>query len=117
MTYLYERVTAGTMADRAHRLDRYDQLGGYEGINALHEYLEQLAEDMGEPIELDIIALCCDWSHHDSLVEAAEEHDDDELAALMAIRESEDHSDIVDWFTDRTTVLKLDNGTYLIQAF
>ena len=34
----------------------------YEGMQALFDYLEQLGEDTGEEIELDVIALCCDYS-------------------------------------------------------
>lgn len=33
----------------------------YEALQALFNYLEQLEEDMGEEIELDVIALCCEY--------------------------------------------------------
>ena len=34
----------------------------YEGMQALFDYFEQLEEDTGEEIELDVISLCCDYS-------------------------------------------------------
>lgn len=34
----------------------------YEGLTVLFDYLEQYESDTGEPIELDVIALCCDYS-------------------------------------------------------
>lgn len=34
----------------------------YEGIEILFEYLEELSDSIGEPIELDVIALCCEYS-------------------------------------------------------
>lgn len=34
----------------------------YEGLSALFEYLEQWEEDCGEELELDVIAICCDFS-------------------------------------------------------
>jgi len=34
----------------------------YEGLTALFNYLEAYEEDTGEAIELDVIALCCDYS-------------------------------------------------------
>jgi hypothetical protein len=37
----------------------------YEGLGILFEYLEQYEEDTGEEIELDVIALCCDFSEED----------------------------------------------------
>jgi hypothetical protein len=33
----------------------------YEGLESLFDYLEQLEDDLGEKIELDVIALCCDY--------------------------------------------------------
>lgn len=32
------------------------------GLSALFDYLEQYEEDVGEDLELDVIALCCDFS-------------------------------------------------------
>ena len=34
----------------------------YEGLNVLFDYLEQYEEDTGEELELDVVALCCDFS-------------------------------------------------------
>ena len=39
---------------------RSDQFS-YEGLEVLFDYLDNLSEDTGEPIELDVIALCCDY--------------------------------------------------------
>ena len=125
MTYIYEQVTRYDMIERARSFDtgRYEQLGGYEGIDALHEYLTDLAEDIGEPIELDIIALCCDWAHYGSIIDAAWEYDHDSTVAQLLVdwnagnEPGECEREILDWFQDQTTVLQLDNGSYLIQAF
>lgn len=34
----------------------------YEGRKALYEYFEQYEQDTGEEIELDVIAICCEYS-------------------------------------------------------
>ena len=34
----------------------------YEGLTALYDYLTQFEEDTGEELEMDVIALCCDYS-------------------------------------------------------
>ena len=34
----------------------------YEGLTLLHDYLEQYEEDTGEELEIDVIALCCDFT-------------------------------------------------------
>jgi len=39
----------------------------YEGKRALFDYLEQLSEDTGEDIELDTVALCCEYTEYDNL--------------------------------------------------
>ena len=41
----------------AGRMDQFS----YEGLEVLFDYLENLSEDIGEPIELDVVALCCDY--------------------------------------------------------
>lgn len=41
--------------------DRKDQFS-YEGLKALFDYLEDYEEQTGEEIELDVIALCCEYS-------------------------------------------------------
>lgn len=45
-------------AFKAH--DRYDAYG-YEALRVIYDYLEQYEEDTGEEIELDVIAICCDY--------------------------------------------------------
>ena len=39
---------------------RSDQFS-YEGFEVLFDYLDELIEDTGEPIELDVVALCCEY--------------------------------------------------------
>ena len=46
----------------------------YEGLELLFDYLEQYEEDCNSPIELDVIALCCEYSEmtKDELLESYE---------------------------------------------
>ena len=41
----------------------------YEGQRALFEYLEGYEEDTGEEIELDVIALCCEYAEYENIEE------------------------------------------------
>mgnify|MGYP003127792887 CR=1 FL=1 len=41
----------------------------YEGKIALYEYLTQLEEDTGFEMELDAIAICCDFTEYNSFKE------------------------------------------------
>ncbi len=61
MTYIYQTVNESAFHDAFRDMGRKDQFS-YEGRKALFEYLESLAEDCATPMELDVIALCCDYS-------------------------------------------------------
>ena len=41
----------------------------YDGLTALYDYFEDLADDIGEMIEFDPIAICYEYSEYDSLKE------------------------------------------------
>ena len=47
--------------DAFHRMNRGDNFS-HEGLSILFDYLEQYEQDSGEEMELDVIALCCDYS-------------------------------------------------------
>lgn len=49
---------------------------GYNGLRVLFDWLEQWEEDTGSEIELDVVALCCDYSR-DSWESIAESYNID----------------------------------------
>lgn len=63
-------------SDAFHKMGRGDQFS-YEGLIALFDYLEMLEDDIGEPIELDVIALCCEYSEYDNLKEFQNDYGDE----------------------------------------
>jgi len=74
----------------------------YEGKRALFDYLESFEEDTGEEIELDVIALCCEYSEYENLAELQENYTD-----IENVEELEGH----------TTVIKIDDERFIIQDF
>ena len=58
------------MASPAGRLDNF----GYKGWRTLAEYLENLSDDLGYDIEVDIIGICCDYSMAESTAEYVMEY-------------------------------------------
>lgn len=94
-------------------MGRKDQFSR-DALEALFEYYEQLSEDTGEHIELDVIGICCEWSEmtsQDVVDEYGEEID------------KEGDEEYVDWFENvvesvrhSTTVLEVGNGNYLVMA-
>ena len=41
----------------------------YEALKALFEYLEEYEDSTGEQIELDVIALCCEFTEYEDIEE------------------------------------------------
>ena len=72
------------------------------GLQALYDYFIQLEDDIGEQIELDVIAICCEFSQYKDLQEISEAYDRD-------FNDSEDLSDY-------TQVIDFDDGI-IIQDF
>ena len=42
----------------AGRMDQFS----YEGLEVLFDYLDNLSEDTGESIDLDVVGFCCDYN-------------------------------------------------------
>lgn len=59
-----------------------------EGLIALWEYLEQSEEDMGEEMEFDVIALCCDFIEYESLADYQQDYSDDVEDYIIATTEN-----------------------------
>ena len=51
-----------------NNMDRGEQFS-YDGLKALYEYLVEYEEDTGTEVDLDVIALCCEYAEYDSLKE------------------------------------------------
>ena len=76
----------------------------YYALGELFEFFTQLEDDIGEEIELDPIAICCDWA----------EYTLDELSSEYGYMTDEDTSewDLDDWvrlLSEHTPVIKCDH--------
>ena len=93
----YDFERAFSNADRANQFS-------YEGQRALFEYLEEYEESTGEEIELDVIALCCEYVEYDNIEEFQLEYG------------HEDYPDM-DSIQDRTEVIEFGKGQFIIASF
>ena len=99
----------------ADALKRDEYAGwSYEGAKALAEYLEQLEEDIGEEMELDVVAISCDYSEYATATEAAENYADKDYGDDMDDDEKE--AAALKYLQDNTTVIEFDGGI-IIQDF
>jgi len=94
----------------------------YDGLKALFDYLEDLSDDCGTEIELDVIAICCEFSEYDSAMEAAREHgndyypllyDDDDNEREEEEVEEEADAYFIEWLQERTQVIPFDGGVII----
>ena len=75
----------------------------YEGRLALFDYLEEYEEATGEEIELDIIALCCEYTEYENIEEFNNNYGKD----CESIEDIEYY----------TQVINIDDTRFIIQDF
>ena len=75
----------------------------YEGLKALFEYLEEFEDGTGAEIELDVVAICCEFTEYESLKEYNEDYDK-EYEEIEAI-------------SDDTMLIKIDDERFIIQQY
>ena len=113
---IVQTVNADTFIREFDKMDRSENFTTAARY-ALFQYYDDLSEDIGEDFQLDVIAICCDWSEVDA-EQAASEYgyilDAEELA------ECDDDDDKMDYIesvlSDETIIIRLENAL-LIQAF
>ena len=82
--------------------NRADQFS-YEGLGALFDWLDELAEDTDTPYELDVIALCCEFTEYKNFEEIYDNYSNTEIENIEDLR-------------DHTSVIEFDGGI-IIQNF
>ena len=97
-----QTITSSHFVDAFRDHGRENQFS-YDGLIALFDYLEQYEEETGEELELDVIALCCEWCEYASCIEAAKELDET----------FEDDTEAFEWLLDQTTVICFDGGVII----
>ncbi len=76
----------------------------YDGLNNLLEYFEEYEDSTGEQVELDVIAICCDFTEYEDLEEFHNEYP------------KEIYSDI-ETLMEYTQVIENSDGSFIIQNF
>ena len=71
-----------------------------EGLRALFAHLEEVEQDSGEEMELNVIGLCCNW----------DEYPDAECAAADYGREFDSEEEAFEFFSENSTVIDFDGG-------
>ena len=95
----------------AGRMDQFS----YEGLEVLFDYLDNLSEDTGETIELDPVALCCEY-YESSIQELIDNHNID-----VSDADGDDPDSITDvvreYLEDNTSVCGRVSDGFVYAAF
>jgi hypothetical protein len=59
---MYQSINIYSFRDAFLRSDTYKNNFSYEGLTVLFDWLEQLENEQNQPIEFDMIGLCCEFS-------------------------------------------------------
>ena len=106
------KITLSTTRAAYMLLDDKSASWSYEGAEALVEYLEQLEEDTGEEMELDVVAIRCDYSEHASLEEWAKDYGYEPEGDT----EEEREEDIRDHIQSNGQLIEFDGGV-IVSSF
>lgn len=71
-------------------------------LKALFNYYEELEADSGVEMELDVVAIDCDWYEYDSFEE---------------VQDNYSNIETIEELQDRTQIIELANGHILVMAF
>jgi len=109
-------VTFSDFVDAFEDMNREDNFS-YEGKQALFDYLREYEEATGEAIELDIIAICCEYTEYSSVGEFIDD-------GYYGVPDPEDFttsadflSELHDWLNDRTQVVACEDDCILVASF
>ena len=58
---IVQTLSKSSFIDEFKQSSRKDQFS-YEALEAIFDYLEEYSANTGEAIELDIVAICCEWA-------------------------------------------------------
>ena len=96
--------------NEAARMLREDENAkwSYNGAIAIVEYLEELEQETGEEMELDVVAIRCDWSEHASLEDWATDYGFAPESSQEDEREREE--EIRDYIQDRGQLIEFAGG-------
>ena len=98
-----QTINLSQFRDAFNRMDRGTQFS-YEGLEILFNGLEQYADDCGQELDLDVIALCCDFCEMTEL----------EIRDSYGLDDSESSTQ---YLNDNTWVLGTTPTTVIFQQF
>ena len=100
---IMNKITNGHefVAEFAQWSERKDQFSR-AALCALYGYLDELSDDIGEDIELDVVGLCCEWAEYKDMEAVKEDYESCNIIPNLIKNLSD--------LQDQTTVIEFDGG-------
>jgi hypothetical protein len=122
---IIKTISSYAFHDEFQSSDSRKDTFSYNARQALFDYLDDLSDQCDEPIELDIVSICCEYTEYESAIEAVDAYtedapyllDEDELDGLDTVELIEKQTEkALDYLNDQTQVIEFDGGV-IIQNF
>lgn len=87
--------------------DRADNFS-YEALDLLFDYFEEMESDTGEEIELDVIAICCDYE---------ETAIDDLISNYSDLEDDASEDDVIEFLQENTQYIGKTSSGFVFASF
>ena len=105
-----------TTIDNAYQLEQLFRKCGrenhfsYEGFNALYDYLDECSDEINKPFEVNVIALCGDFTEYSGWEELYNNYSyayNNKSETFEELEENNELDNFIEWVQDRTTVINV----------
>ena len=111
---IVQTLTFCEFCDAFTKTGRNDQFS-YAGKQALFDYLEEYSDSTGDPVELDVVALCCEYSEDDYKT-IAENYNID-VSDIDPEDEDEIKDIVMDYLEENTIIIGEVSGGFVYAQF
>jgi hypothetical protein len=109
---IVQTLNKSSFIDAFKQSSRKDQFS-YEALEAIFDYLEDYSDSTGEAVELDIVAICCEWAEM-TWKEIAVSYDVD----LSSCEDDDERiGEIESFLCDNTQWCALSEGSFVFVQF
>ena len=98
-----QTITESQFINAFKSWDTYKNQFSYDGLKALFEWFEEYENDTGEEMELDVVAICCEFTEYENLKQYNDEYGNE--------------CEEIDEIADDTTLIKIDDERFIIQQY
>jgi hypothetical protein len=109
------KINFEDFVDKFKFMGRENQFS-YKGLRALYDYLTELEQDINKPIELDVIALCCDYTEYNINDYLNDNYTTEEInEKLENLNQEEFNKLILEEIEEKTTLIKINDNSFIIK--